>query len=349
MKNGKAFTVSPATPILETMRVIDREKTQIALVADEAGRLLGTVTDGDIRRGILRGLPLDAPVSQVMNAKPVLAKHTSDPQQILDIMRKLKIHQVPVVDEAGIVLGLETQDDLLRPERRENWVVLMAGGEGTRLLPLTEDCPKPLLRVGDRPILETILMGFVEQGFHQFFISIKYKGEMIEEHFGDGKKWGVEIRYLREDSPLGTAGALGLLPARPELPLIVMNGDVLTQVKFSRILDFHLQRGAEATMGVRDFTFRIPFGVVNTENEAIVGLEEKPLKQYFVNAGIYVVSPAALAELKPGERLDMPSLFQRVNDRRGLTVAYPIQEYWMDIGRLGDFDRANHEFGSVFK
>lgn len=348
MMDWRNILVSPQTPILHTLEIIDKSARQIALVADENDRLVGTVTDGDIRRGLLKGKGLQDPISLVMNPFPTVASPYESRENILALMKIKKIHQVPIVDEDGRIVHVEVLNDLLRPKRKDNWVVLMAGGLGTRLHPLTNDCPKPLLKVGNKPLLETILQSFIDQGFHRFYISVKYKAEMIQDYFGDGSKWGVSIRYLREQESLGTAGALSLLPEKPVEPFFVMNGDLLTKVNFEQLLDFHKTYQAQATMCVREYDHQVPYGVVRLDKHRLTAIEEKPTQRFFVNAGIYVLSPEALDNIPHNQYFDMPSLFELLMKDQQQTIAFPIREYWLDIGRMADFERANTEFAEVF-
>ena len=348
MLGWRNLLVTPETPILETLQIIDVNARQIALVVDQHERLLGTVTDGDIRRGLLKGRALSDPVSMVMNAYPTVASPYDSRENILALMKIKQLHQIPIVDEDGRIVHVEILDNLLQPVKKNNWVVLMAGGLGTRLRPLTEDCPKPLLKVGNKPLLETILLSFVEQGFHRFYISVKYKAEMIQEYFGNGQSWGVDIRYLHETNSLGTAGALSLLPERPTDSFIVMNGDLLTKVNFEQLLDFHKTYRAQATMCVREYDHQVPYGVVKLDKHRLLGIEEKPVQRFFVNAGIYVLNPEVIEFIPHNQYFDMPSLFDVLVKEKKQTIAFPIREYWLDIGRLADFERANMEFAEVF-
>lgn len=348
MKAIEDILVSPKTPIIEALQIIDRGSVQIALVVDEERRLLGTITDGDVRRGILRGIGLESPVSQVMNREPRTAKLDMDRDTILNVMQYLNVRQFPVLDEAGRVIRLELIDNLLQRTSRDNWVVLMAGGLGTRLGELTKDCPKPLLRVGSKPILEVILDSFISNGFYRFYISVNYKAEMIRDYFGDGSKWGVEIRYIYEGKRLGTAGALSLFPEETSHPIIVMNGDLLTKVNFRQLVDFHVETKAKATMCVREYEFQIPYGVVQVESHRLRKIEEKPMQKFFVNGGIYVVDPDILQMIPQDTFFDMPTLFDEVIVQELNTSVFPIREYWIDIGRKDDFERANGEFLEVF-
>jgi dTDP-glucose pyrophosphorylase len=349
MKTWKATLIGPDATIRDAIGTLDDGALQIALVVDPAGRLVGTVTDGDVRRALLRGLGLDTPIHAAMNPSPITFPASMPPQARFALMRQRDLKQVPILDDMGRIVGLETIEELLHQGRRDNWVVLMAGGLGQRLRPLTQDCPKPLLPVGGRPLLETILQNFVAQGFSRFFISVNYKAEMVKEHFGDGSRWGVEIEYLHEDTKLGTAGALALLPARPELPMIVMNGDLLTATNFGRLLDFHDEQTAAATIAVREYSMQVPYGVVTVEHNYLTGIIEKPMHAWFINAGIYVIGPQVLDRIGQGETLDMPSLLERVLAASQTVATFPIREYWLDIGRIEDLERATLEYPTVFQ
>lgn len=348
MKEYRNIKVESITSIRQTIQLIDASARQIALVVDELGRLAGTVTDGDIRRGILKGIGLDEPVSLIMNTSPNTCRNDDDREAMLTRMKITGLHHMPIVDENGILVGLETLDELLLPVKRDNVVVLMAGGLGVRLRPLTEDCPKPMLKIGGRPILETILLNFIEHGFRRFYFSVNYKSEVIIDYFEDGSRWGVDIQYLHETNKLGTAGALGLLQDRQNMPILVMNGDLLTKVNFSQLLDFHKVHKASATMCVREYDFQVPYGVVKIDNHRISGIDEKPVHRFFVNAGVYVLEPEVLEVIPKNSLLDMPKLFETLIEQgRGATV-FPVREYWLDVGQLADFDRAKGEYQDVF-
>ncbi len=345
----KQISVRPDQTIRETLEVIDEGAVQIAIVVNEHDQLEGVATDGDIRRGILDDLDLDAPVASIMNEDPITARPQEDRQSLIDTMQARRIHQVPLVDYQGQVVGIEVLDDLLETEARPNPVVLMAGGLGTRLRPLTEDCPKPLLEVGDKPILETILEGFIAHGFHRFYLSVNYKAGMIEDYFGDGSDWGVDISYVHEEKRLGTAGPLSLLPERPEETMIVMNGDLLTKLDFAYLLDFHRKHEVAATMCVREHETQVPYGVIETDDEYMEGIVEKPTERYFVNAGIYVLEPETLEYVPKNEFFDMPDLFERLIEERREATVFPVREYWQDVGRKEDFQRVNGEYEEVFE
>jgi dTDP-glucose pyrophosphorylase len=344
MKEWKKAVVAQTTSIRETIRAIDVGAIQIAFVVDADGRLLGTVTDGDIRRGILRGVGIDDSVNQIMNAKPVTASERLGRDAVLELMRQKSVHQIPLVDANGKLVGAELMDELLSPSPADNWVVLMAGGLGTRLRPLTNDVPKPLLKIANKPLLEIIIENFVEQGFRKFFLAVNYKAEMVQQHFGDGSRWQSEIRYLRENERMGTAGALSLLPQRPDRPLIVMNADLLTRLDFNHLLNFHREHDVKATMCVREYDFQVPYGVVRIDDYRVLGIDEKPVHRFFVNAGIYVLEPEALDLIPASTFYDMPQLFNAMIQRGWHSGVFPISEYWQDIGRPEDFHRANGDY-----
>lgn len=349
MRNWRDVLLSPDSKILDALQIIDAGSMQIALVVDADGKLVGTVTDGDVRRGILRKVPLDSSVASIMTTHPTTAHFTEDRESILTKLRARRLRQIPIVDDEGRVVDMESLEDFLETSKRANWVVLMAGGTGSRLSPLTDDCPKPLLKVGDKPLLETIIQNFLSYGFQRFFISVNYKAEMVKDYFGDGSRWGAEIRYLEEKSRLGTAGCLGLLPERPSEPFLVMNGDLLTKVNFHHLLDFHIDHEAFATMCVREYAFQVPYGVATIDNNRVVAIDEKPIHKFFVNAGIYVLDPAAIDFIPSESSFDMPTLLEHLIAEKLETTVFPIREYWLDVGRVDDFERANGEFSKVFQ
>lgn len=349
MSHWKKLYISPDDTIKTAIAALDTTATHICLVVDEHEILLGTVTDGDIRRGILHSVPLDAPISMVMKPVPIVGHPDHSPDAIKQLMISRHIRQLPIVDLHGRVVGLSLLDDMIRAQGapgRDTPVILMAGGFGTRLQPLTNDTPKPLLHVGRKPILERILDTLINFDFRNFHITINYKAEMLREHFGDGSRWGVSISYLEEDEPLGTAGSLSLFEERTNGPILVMNGDVLTAVNFNNLMDFHAEQSALATMCVRNYEFQVPYGVVNTDNMNIVSIDEKPSHNFFVNAGIYVLEPAALDVIPKDVAFDMTDLFERLIEQKSATTVFPIREYWLDVGRMDDFKLANNQFDS---
>lgn len=328
--------------IVEVIRNLEQSGLQIALVVTEDDLLLGTLTDGDIRRGLLRNMDLSSPVDSLIYRSPLVAPRDLGRETVLQIMQANKKNQMPIVDENRRVIGLHVWDELVVPAKRPNLMVLMVGGKGERLHPLTQDCPKPLLQVHGRPILEHIIERAKAEGFGRFVLAIHYLGHMIEEHFGDGGRFDVQIEYLREEQPLGTAGAIGLLSRRPDNAFVVSNGDVLTDIRYGELLDFHHRHAAAATMAVQRYEWQHPFGVVETDGMEIVGFEEKPVLRSYVNAGVYVLEPEVLNALSPGEHCDMPTLFSRIRARGQRTIVYPMHEPWLDVGRVEDLERARN-------
>lgn len=345
MKDWHRLLIKPETTLTEAIKVLDEGGERIALVVDGLNRLIGTVTDGDIRRALIKHLSLDTPVEQMMCNTPKMATNDWSKERVLSTMEKYQLLQLPIVDKQQRVIGLNTLHDILRKRHRENPVFLMAGGFGSRLYPLTQDCPKPLLKVGNKPILEIILERLINAGFHRFYISTHYKHHMIEQYFSDGSRWGVSIEYIYEESPLGTGGALGLLPHEQiKLPLLMMNADLLTNLSFESLLSFHQSHPSIATMCVRKYEHCVPYGVVQSHGHQIVSLIEKPIHQFFINAGIYLLAPELVHTVKPGFCIDMPTLLEQ-QIAVGKTVnMFPIHEYWLDIGRMEDFQLAQHEY-----
>jgi dTDP-glucose pyrophosphorylase len=348
MKDWKKALIVSSMSIRTAIVTIDASALQIAMVVDEHNRLLGTVTDGDIRRGILKGLSLDDTVQHIMNDTPTTARAYDGRETVLALMKNKSLHHIPILDDDGRVVGLEVLDELIQGQQQDNPVLLMAGGLGRRLQPLTNECPKPLLKVGGKPILEIILENFVEQGFNRFFISVNYKAEMIESYFGNGSRWGISLSYLREQERMGTAGALSLLPGGLTQPLIVMNGDLLTRINFRQLLTFHAEHHAQATMCVRDYDFQVPYGVVKIEKHRLIGIEEKPVHHCFVSAGIYILQPDVISLIPRNTFFDMPELFAEMIRQHKETAVFPIREYWLDIGRMDDFERAVGEYERYF-
>lgn len=349
MKDWRQIAVSPKTLIRNVLAIIDQAALQIALVVDEDDKLMGTVTDGDVRRGILRGVGLDESVRRVFNQNPVTVSVDDDLKHIYRIMRERRARRIPVLDHDGRVVRLELLQEFLDGGKQDSPVLLMAGGLGTRLKPLTDDCPKPLLKVGGKPVLETILDNFIEYGFWKFYISVNYKAKMIEEHFGDGSRWGVHIDYVHEEERLGTAGALGLLPERPKHTLLVMNGDLITKVNFNHLLEFHREQNVQATMCAGQYDFQVPYGVAEVRDNRLAALNEKPVQSFFVNAGIYLLEPDVLDLVPRGSFCDMTDLLSELLEKGREAAVFPLREYWLDIGRLSDLKRANGEYGEWFK
>lgn len=338
----RALTPETAT-IGQVIRNLDESAMQISLVISADGTLLGTITDGDIRRGLLRGLDMNSAIGSIIHRKPLVVPPQFSRDTVLQIMQANAVRQIPVVDDAYRVVGLHTLKMIFTRLARLNPMVIMAGGQGVRLRPHTENCPKPMLSVGGKPMLEHIIERAKAEGFQHFILAVHYLGHMIEEYFGDGSRWKVKIDYLREQTPLGTAGALGLLTPRPDIPFVVSNGDVLTDIHYADLLDFHSRHGAAATMAVRQHEWQHPFGVVHTSGMDIIGFEEKPISRSHINAGVYVLEPSALDALNTCEHCDMPTLFGHLQERAERTIVYPMHEPWLDVGRADDLERAQEK------
>lgn len=348
MKNWKQIVVSPETTVLKTMEVIDQSTLQFSVVVDYQNKLLGTVTDGDIRRGILNGLSVHEPIHKVMNRQPIYADLKEYKKFKKELLFIRGVQQLPIVDENKQIQFILFANKKEKVELKDNIVVLMAGGLGTRLRPLTDQIPKPLLKVGEKPILETIILGFKQYGFTNFILSVNYKKEMIKNYFQDGAHLGVSISYIDEKERLGTAGALSLLKAKPNQSFFVMNGDVLTKINYEQLLKFHEETEAIATMCVREYEYQIPYGVIETEHHQLLSIEEKPIHRSFVNAGIYVLKPEVLQYVPKNTFFDMPELFKNLIKENYNVSAFPLREYWMDIGQADDYNQANRDFNEVF-
>jgi dTDP-glucose pyrophosphorylase len=335
--------------IREAMETINRSTAKIALVTDSSRRLLGTVTDGDIRRAILQNIELESSVTKVMNPTPIAILEGESEAAALALMRQHCIHHLPVLDISDCVTRIITDTDVWRPGREVATIVIMAGGLGSRLKPLTDTVPKPLLPIRGRPLLEIIIESFVRQGFERFFLAVNYKAEMIQNHFGDGSRFGASIEYLSESERLGTAGALRLLPQRSSVPVIIINGDILTTLDARLLLMFHRERHAPATLCVCEHSWRVPYGVVVADAQgSFQGIEEKPTRRELISAGINVLSPDALELVRKSGPMDMPELMQAVSAKLGPPAIYPLREYWLDIGRLDDFKTAQEQIAGFF-
>jgi dTDP-glucose pyrophosphorylase len=334
-------TLLPAdATVQQAVICLNRTGLQIALVVTDDGLLVGTLTDGDIRRGLLRAFDLESSIDAILHREPLVVPPTLGREAVLQVMQVNKVRQVPIIDQNRRVLGLHVWDELMVPDPRTNLVVIMVGGRGTRLGSRTENCPKPMLPVSGKPMLEHIIEKAVAEGFQRFALAIHYLGHMIEDYFGDGHRWNAEISYVREATPLGTAGALSLLDPRPEAPLLVSNGDVLSDIRYGELVDFHERHRAAATMAVRSYELQNPFGVVHTDGVDIVGFEEKPVSRSHINAGMYVLEAGVLDMLSAGAECDMPTLFRSLQERDERTIVYPVHEPWLDVGQADDLRQA---------
>lgn len=333
--------------IADAIAAIDAASPHIALVADKNRRLIGTVTDGDVRRGLLRGVTLNESVTAVMNKRPVTLPSSADRHTILTKLRETHLVHIPIVDEQGRVVGVETLRDLISLKQHDNQIVIMAGGLGSRLSPLTQDTPKPMLKVGAKPLLETIIERFTGQGFKNFLLSVNYKAEVIKEYFGDGRGWDAKVGYIEETEPLGTAGCLTLLESHPRHPFFLMNGDILTSIDFEKMLDFHLQHAGKVTVAVRRQEIVIPYGVIEIDGHSVASITEKPAHRVYINAGIYILDPEIVDLVPRGRRVDMTDLLQMLLDMKVPVNVFPIREYWIDIGHADDLKRAEVDYWRV--
>ena len=345
--------VQPSSPIRDAILTIDVGQKGIALIVSDDGQLLGTVTDGDIRRAMLASVSLDAPVKILIDRKrgtttemPVTARAGTGPERMQFLMQKHDIRQLPLLDDDGHVVDLMLLDELVPEADLPMQAVIMAGGFGKRLQPLTDDTPKPMLRVGDRPLIEHVIDRLREAGIRNVNISTFYLSEKITDHFGDGKNFGVDVTYVREERPLGTAGALRLLQNTDD-PVLVTNGDILTSMNYRSMWNFHRKHQATLTVASRKYEFQVPYGVVEHRDAAVVGLTEKPTIEFFVNAGIYLLEPYAIQQIPRDmmgdKQFHMTDLIQRLIDQDRKVVSFPVHEYWLDIGRVDDYERAQED------
>ena len=347
MKNIDKIKLFKTSTIKEAFTKMSEGRIKIILVVDEQDKLSGTLSDGDIRRGLLKGMDLNSTIESIVFKKPMTAKMSDSTDKILKLALSKQIQQIPIIDENRKIQSIFILDDFLKPKKKTNKVVLMAGGMGARLMPLTENTPKPMLKVGNKPILHTIIKKFEECGYTNFIICVNYKSKIIQDYFGDGKNFGVKIEYILEEQRMGTAGALSLLTEKLNEPFFVMNGDLLTNLDFEKMLDFHIKNDSKATMCVREYNIKVPYGEIKLDNENIISITEKPVHKLLVNAGIYVLDPECI-NLIPKEFYDMPLLFKKIILNNKKTISFPLGEYWLDIGRLKDYERANSEYHSIF-
>lgn len=348
MQNIDEILITESNSIRETLKKIDASSMQIALVVNEQRKLLGTITDGDIRRGLLNGMTLNDSVESIVFRSPTTAKLTDSKELVIKLALAKKLHQIPIIDADGCIISIKEIEELVRPIVKPNKVMLMVGGLGSRLHPLTQETPKPMLNVGGKPILQTIVERLAEYGFVNIVMCVNYKAKMIQDYFGEGSQFGVNITYVLEEERMGTVGALSLLVEKPEEPFIVMNGDLLTSVNFENLLDYHIAQNSVATMCVREYDFQVPYGVVNIEGNKVESIIEKPVHKFFVSAGIYMLSPQALDAIPQKQYFDMPTLFEKIIAKEQTAVSFPIHEYWLDIGRMNEYEQANREYSEVF-
>lgn len=342
--NLSDLELKPSDSIKKAISAIEIGNAQFAYVVDSEKKIIGTITDGDIRRALIRGDTLEASVDTIMFTEFRSLPANATESEAKSLMRREVLQQVPGLDEQGRVVRLFLLEEIIKPTIRPNSVIIMAGGEGKRLLPYTEDCPKPMLLVGGKPMLEIILEQCVEAGFQDFHFSVNYLKHQIMDYFGDGERWGIQISYLEEDQPLGTAGALGNLTKAYSSPLLLLNGDVLTRVNYGQLMQFHEEHDVSATMCVREYKTQVPYGVVELNDLHLVRIREKPVFRHYVNAGIYVLEPALLELIPKDHFFDMPQLLEKAIEHKHSVCAFPIHEYWLDIGHHDTFETANQSW-----
>ena len=347
MKSIEKIKITKDATIKQALKVISDGSFRIAIIVDKKDKLLGILTDGHIRRGFLKGLDINSSVKSIIFKKPIIAKKKDTREKLLKIALSKKIYQIPVVDSNGKAIGIHVLDELIQPKNKSNKVVIMAGGKGIRLRPLTKNIPKPMLRVGKKPILQTIIEKFKESGYENFVICVNHLSKVIKNYFGNGTKFGVKIEYIHEKKRMGTAGALSLFKTKLTEPFFVINGDLMINLDFEKMLDFHNENNSKATMCIAEYNLELPYGEVKLNNEKIVSIEEKPIHKIFVNAGVYILDPKCI-ELIPKTFYDMPSLFKKIIANKKKTISFPIHEYWVDIGRFDDYKKAKLEYSKMF-
>lgn len=341
-----ACRIQIGQPVRRALASLDESTLGIVLVEDPSGRVVGTVTDGDIRRALLRGATIDSPIDDYVQRKFQAVGPTTSRAEVLDLMQSRWLSQIPILDAEGRLIGLHTLHEILGAAPRPNWAVVMAGGRGERLRPLTDVVPKPMLRVAGRPILERIVLHLVGFGIPRIFLSVNYKADVIEKHFGDGTAFGCSIEYLREEMPLGTGGALSLLPVTPGHPLLVLNGDLLTQFDVGSLLTFHGAGSYRATMGIHEYAHTVPFGVVEVDGGRVVQQREKPSAVWQANAGIYVLEPDLIARVPASTYFPLPALIEDCLERGEPVGAFHVEEDWIDVGRQPELQRARGRSGA---
>lgn len=338
---NSAFFIEPNTTIREAMLRLNQTQGHGLVVVNNDKLLLGMLTDGDVRRFLLRNGTLDEPIQNAMCKTPLVSHSKKIATEVYDKAKRSLLKVIPILDSDGRVFELYFMDGY--NSYVQSPVVIMAGGLGSRLGSLTKECPKPMLKVGGKPLLEIILERLMQQGFSDFYFAVNYKAEIIEQHFGNGERFGCSIQYLREEKRLGTAGALSLLPKGLSTPIVVMNGDLLTKVDFRNLSEFHMTNESPLTVSVRKYDFQVPYGVIKIDEGSIYSLDEKPTHSFFVNAGVYVIDSALLEFIPLNEYYDMTTFVNHLVDKKTNVSCFPIFEKWIDIGHVDDLNSAREE------
>ncbi len=348
MYDIKDISVHANVSIKYILNLLTQTSNKIILITDENNKLLGTINDGDIRRGLLKGYSITDSIENIYCSSPIVA-HANDSKNVINNIAKMnRVFQIPIINDDGVVIGLDRLDKQNTGLKKTNKVILMVGGLGSRLRPLTESTPKPMLKVGNKPILHTIIQNFALHGFVEITMCVNYKSEIVQEYFGNGHAFGVNIEYIVEKKRMGTAGALSLLNDKPKEAFFVMNGDLLTNVNFEHLLDYHISSKSVATMCVREYDFQVPYGVVHIEDSKVQSIIEKPVNKFFVNAGIYMFNSEVIDSIPENKFFDMPTLFEQLIEKQKNVVSFPIREYWIDIGKLDEYEKANQEYKEIF-
>jgi len=340
MSNWRSCVLNQERTVRDGIQNLNETSARIVLIVDSQHKFLGIVVDGDIRRGMLNGVVLTDPITAIMNSNPITVTPKSTRLDAITMMETLRLSHIPIVDEDRTLRGLYLLSEVPINAKLENLFVVMAGGFGRRLGSLTSKTPKPMLEIAGKPILEHLIVRAKNSGFVNFAIAIHYLGEVIENYFGDGSRFEVNIKYLREAEPLGTAGAIRLLQPVPDVPFLVSNADLVSNVDFAALLDFHLNQNCEATMAVRTHQWQNPFGVVEIIDGRINEIIEKPVVKSNISAGIFVLNPTIIQSVKNDEFCDMPTLFQRLIAGNRRVFAFPVYEEWADIGHRAELDSA---------
>jgi dTDP-glucose pyrophosphorylase len=336
----KKYLIKQNQTIREAMEKINENWREVVFVEDDSGKLVGSITDGDVRRGLLGGLAFESSIDGIMNSHFTYVGPEMGRASALDLMKAKTLLQIPIVDHQMRLVGVHFLQEILGTAIKPNIAVIMAGGKGVRLRPLTEAIPKPMVPVAGRPILERVILHLIGFGMRNIYVSVNYMSKMIEEYFGDGSSLGCTLQYLREEKSLGTGGALSLLPDTGPHPLIVMNGDLVTQADISKMLEFHETEQCEATVGVSLYPLHIPFGVVKRQGTRLIELQEKPTEHFLVNSGIYILNPSVLSLIPKDQEFPITSLIQALLVQNARVSAYLIEEEWIDIGRHEDLRKA---------
>ncbi|WAM37239.1 nucleotidyltransferase family protein [Caldicellulosiruptor acetigenus] len=342
----KNISVDRGIKIIEALKILNDTGKGILLVIDENEKLIGTLTDGDIRRALLKGYKLEDKIEDIVHYNPVIASKELNNEELKELFIKKAVKQIPIVDEESRVVDLISIEEILIPKGKENIVFILAGGKGTRLRELTKEIPKPMLKVGNEPLLHHIINSFKQYGFYRFIISVNYKSEIIENYFQNGYLHGVKIDYIKETKPLGTAGSIRLAKELIDGPFYVVNGDVYTTLNFERMLNYHLEQGFDITVGVKNFQYQIPYGVVESKDKEIIDIVEKPIINYLINAGIYCLNPNVIDFIPFDEYFEITDLIKRCILGGKRVGYYEINEYWVDIGQVEDYYKINEDFKS---